>query len=61
MGMLSRTLGTMVKWFVIYGALNFIQKNPEQVTKLVKFFFTLGKFAFKMFHFWYGWCDRRSK
>ena len=54
MGMLSRTLGTMVKWFVIYGALNFIQKNPEQVTKLVKFFFTLGKFAFKIATFGMG-------
>lgn len=54
MGMLSKTLGTMVKWFVIYGALNFIQKNPEQVTKLVKFFFTLGKFAFKIATFGMG-------
>ncbi len=53
-GMLSKTLGTMVKWFVIYGALNFIQKNPEQVTKLVKFFFTLGKFAFKIATFGMG-------
>jgi len=54
MGMLSKTLGTMVKWFVIYGALNFIQKHPEQVTKLVKFFFTLGKFAFKIATFGMG-------
>lgn len=53
-GMLSKTLGTMVKWFVIYGALNFIQKNPEQVTKLAKFFFTLGKFAFKIATFGMG-------
>lgn len=53
-GMLSKTLGTMVKWFVIYGALNFIQKHPEQVTKLVKFFFTLGKFAFKIATFGMG-------
>ena len=53
-GMLGKTLGTMVKWFVIYGALDFIQKNPEQVTKLVKFFFTLGKFAFKIASFGVG-------
>lgn len=38
-------LGTIVKYFIIFGVLDFMEKNPDQVVKLFKLMFAIGKFA----------------
>ena len=38
-------LGTIVKYFIMFGVLDFMEKNPDQVVKLFKLIFAIGKFA----------------
>jgi len=39
------TLGTIIEYFVVFGALDWISKNPEKVEKLIRLVFAIGKFA----------------
>ena len=47
-GFMDKTIGSIIKWFVIFGALDFIGKNPEQIAKLGRFVFAIGKFGFNI-------------
>jgi len=38
-------LGTIVKYFIMFGVLDFMEKNPDKVVKLFKLMFAIGKFA----------------
>ena len=42
---IGKLLGNIVKYFIIFGALDWIEKNPEKVQKLARLVFAIGKFA----------------
>ena len=42
---IGKLLGNIIKYFVIYGALSWMEKNPEGIQKLGKLLFAFGKFA----------------
>jgi len=48
MGFFGKTIGNIIKYFVIFGALNWITKNPEKVAKLGRLIFAIGKFGFAL-------------
>ena len=48
MGFFGNTIGRIVKWFVIFGALDFVSKHPEKVAKLGRLIFAIGKFGFNI-------------
>ena len=48
MGFFGKTIGNVIKYFVIFGALNWITKNPEKVAKLGRLIFAIGKFGFTL-------------
>ena len=46
MGFFGNTIGKIIKWFVIFGALDFVSKHPEKLAKLGRLIFAIGKFGF---------------
>ena len=48
MGFFGKTIGNVIKYFVIFGALNWITKHPEKVAKLGRLIFAIGKFGFAL-------------
>ena len=48
MGFFGKTIGRVIKYFVIFGALNWITKHPEKVAKLGRLIFAIGKFGFAL-------------
>lgn len=48
LGAIGSILGPIVKFFILYGVLDFMEKNPEKIVKLFKLMYTIGKFAFKL-------------
>ena len=42
---IGKLLGNIVKYFIIFGALDWISKNPEKVQKLARLVFAIGKFG----------------
>lgn len=53
-GALARIAGMFLKFFVIFGILNWMEKNPEKVAKLAKGLASLGKFVYKVASFLVG-------
>ena len=51
---LGRLAGFFLKYFVAFGILDWMAKNPEKVEKLAKGLFALGKFIFKVTEFLVG-------
>ena len=41
-------LGTVAKYFLIFGALNWLEKNPESAVKFFKLVWAIGKFSFQL-------------
>jgi hypothetical protein len=41
-------LGTIGKYFLIFGALNWLEKNPESAVKFFKLVWAIGKFSFQL-------------
>ena len=48
MGFFGNTIGKIIKWFVIFGALDFVSKHPEKLAKLGRLIFAIGKFGFRI-------------
>lgn len=48
LGKVLGTLGKIIETFVLFGALDWISKNPEKVQKVMEVMFAIGKFAFKL-------------
>jgi len=53
-GALARIAGFFLKYFVIFGILDWMSKNPDKVEKLAKGLVSLGKFIFKIANFLVG-------
>ena len=53
-GTLARIAGFFLKYFVIFGILNWMAKNPDKVEKLAKGLANLGKFIYKIANFLVG-------
>jgi hypothetical protein len=53
-GALARIAGFFLKYFVIFGILDWMSKNPDKVEKLAKGLASLGKFIFKIANFLVG-------
>ena len=53
-GALARLAGFFLKYFVIFGLLDWLSKNPEKVQRLAKGLAALGKFIFKVSSFLVG-------
>lgn len=45
---LGSLLGTIGKYFLIFGALNWLEKNPEGAVKFFKLVWAIGKFSFQL-------------
>lgn len=45
---LGGILGTVAKYFIIFGVLDWLEKNPESATKLFRLIFHIGKFAYNI-------------
>ena len=41
-------LGTIFKYFIVFGALDWLSKNGDKIVKVAKLFWTIGKFVFKL-------------
>ena len=41
-------LGTVAKYFLVFGALNWLEKNPESAVKFFKLVWAIGKFSFQL-------------
>jgi hypothetical protein len=48
---LGGILGTVAKYFIIFGVLNWLEKNPESAVKLFKLIYHIGKFAYNIASF----------
>ena len=48
LGKVLGTLGKIIETFVLFGALDWISKNPEKVQKVMEVMFAIGKFAFNL-------------
>lgn len=53
-GTLARIAGFFLKYFVIFGILDWMSKNPDKVEKLAKGLANLGKFIFNVANFLVG-------
>ena len=53
-GALARIAGFFLKYFVIFGILDWLSKNPEKVQRLAKGLAALGKFIYKVSSFLIG-------
>jgi hypothetical protein len=53
-GALARIAGFFLKYFVIFGILDWLSKNPEKVQRLAKGLAALGKFIYKVSSFLVG-------
>lgn len=42
---IGKLLGNIIKYFVIYGALSWMEKNPEGIQKIGRLLYAFGKFA----------------
>ena len=47
-------LGTVAKYFIIFGVLNWLEKDPEGAVKLFRLIYSIGKFAFRLANFGIG-------
>jgi len=48
---LGGILGTVAKYFIIFGVLDWLEKNPESAVKLFKLIYHIGKFAYNIASF----------
>lgn len=53
-GTLAKIAGFFLKYFIVFGILNWMQKNPDKVEKLAKGLAKLGKFIYKVTSFLVG-------
>ena len=51
---LGGILGTVAKYFIMFGVLDVMEKNPEAFVKVFKLAFAIGKFAFNLVKFSVG-------
>ena len=51
---LAGILGTVAKYFIMFGVLDVMEKNPEAFVKVFKLAFAIGKFAFNLVKFGVG-------
>ena len=54
LGTIARFLGGIFKLFLVFGALDWISKNPEKVQKLAQGLMAIGKFVFNVTSFLVG-------